>query len=828
MEEGKNEPVTPTKKKRKLKQRQFSESDDERTESKDEIRIKKQVLLSLESLHSFYQISQNLLGRLLCEMCNEKLMCDVGCVKITRTFGDLAEFKKIDQFHKLKNYQQCGVHWLSIIHKSNLSSAILADEMGLGKTVQVCVFLQYLYNQYNNTITTADSPKDTNHTDTNSPDSTDTPDDDDTVGLRMYIIIVPLNIMYNWYNEFRVWTNIKNILIYHGSQSQRLNTIQYLLNLHHQQSTNRGNSGNTVNSGNRVDGFIVMITTFGMMNDDIRLMRRLQPFEYLIIDEAHLIKNSNSNTYKKLYNCQFNHKLLLTGTPIQNSMDELCNLLQFSMSDVFNSYDINNAIYNIIHNQSLVKSFTQHTHFIQHLNQHNSNSVNNSNIVENVEDGENVENTVENVEDVDGEDVSEDTTGAAGPFTVTEEIKTSINNIIEKNNKKYIISKELRVLQKLTTPFILRRLKKDVINELPVKHSNYIPCQMNTFQSHIYHSSVTTLNSMNSTNNTMNSTNNTMNSTNGINGTGVDIMEGMGDGTEDEIKDSSADTVDNSNTVEDVNTVESVEDVKNTVENVESVENEDAVGPVTVTEMNKIYKLRRICNHPLLVRIIYEDNLIPAIAHLIKKLHPDFSEYNTTKITEYLTTLSDFTIHQLLTQCTTTLDLSVRTKLDVLISRVPEELYFESTKVQKMLEILSNIMERNEKVLIFSQFTNYLDIIQHVLRLREITPVLRLDGTVSLTDRDTIINTFNTDAVSILLISVKVGNVGLNLSVANNVILMDQSWNPYNDIQAEDRCHRIGQQKIVNIYKLFVKDTIEEYIIVKSHNKLHLNSLFNH
>lgn len=116
-------------------------------------------------------------------------------------------------------------------------------------------------------------------------------------------------------------------------------------------------------------------------------------------------------------------------------------------------------------------------------------------------------------------------------------------------------------------------------------------------------------------------------------------------------------------------------------------------------------------------------------------------------------------------------------------------------------------------MLIFSQWTRLLDLLeillQEVLHMR----YLRLDGSTPIKERQILIDTYQTDlSIPIFLLSTKAGGLGINLTAADTVILHDLDFNPENDRQAEDRCHRIGQTKPVTVYKLVVKDTVDEDI----------------
>ena len=144
-----------------------------------------------------------------------------------------------------------------------------------------------------------------------------------------------------------------------------------------------------------------------------------------------------------------------------------------------------------------------------------------------------------------------------------------------------------------------------------------------------------------------------------------------------------------------------------------------------------------------------------------------------------------------------------------------------SAKREMLLEMLAELIEEGRRVLVFSQFTEMLDLIETDLDAQKI-PYLRLDG--STTDRATPVRRFQALEVPVFLISLKAGGVGLNLTAADTVIHYDPWWNPAVENQATDRAHRIGQDKPVFVYKLVCSDTIEEKIVALQAKKAALAS----
>nr|QVX32607.1 CHD6/7/8/9 [Platynereis dumerilii] len=199
------------------------------------------------------------------------------------------EWKKVEKQQAYKNnnvlreYQLEGVNWLTFCWY-NKQNCILADEMGLGKTVQSITFIQEVVNY----------------------------------GIRgPFLIIVPLSTVGNWQREFETWTDI-NCVVYHGSTPSRNMLQEYELYFKDE-------------DGNRIPDcykFQAIITTYEMIISDLELFSSIE-WRMLIIDEAHRLKNTKCKLIEGLRCVDIEHKVLLTGTPLQNNIDELFSLLNF-------------------------------------------------------------------------------------------------------------------------------------------------------------------------------------------------------------------------------------------------------------------------------------------------------------------------------------------------------------------------------------------------------------------------------------------------------------------------------------------------------------------
>ncbi len=139
-----------------------------------------------------------------------------------------------------------------------------------------------------------------------------------------------------------------------------------------------------------------------------------------------------------------------------------------------------------------------------------------------------------------------------------------------------------------------------------------------------------------------------------------------------------------------------------------------------------------------------------------------------------------------------------------------------SAKLELLMSLLPELLEEGRRILLFSQFTEMLGLIEQELDQQKI-PYVKLTGQTK--DRMTPVQRFQDGEIPLFLISLKAGGTGLNLTAADTVIHYDPWWNPAVENQATDRAHRIGQQKTVFVYKLVAKGTIEEKILLMQQQK---------
>ncbi|GFU47913.1 hypothetical protein NPIL_450051 [Nephila pilipes] len=221
-------------------------------------------------------------------------------------------------------------------------------------------------------------------------------------------------------------------------------------------------------------------------------------------------------------------------------------------------------------------------------------------------------------------------------------------------------------------------------------------------------------------------------------------------------------------------------------------------------------QLRRAANHSLLLRRYYDDDKLLKMSKAILK-EPTHSESDPNLVFEDMSVMSDFELHKL---C----KLYKSLKSYVL----SDEKVLNSGKFNVLDSLLPTLIEEGHRILLFSQFTMVLDIVEEYMNIKKYK-FLRLDGQVPVSERQQLIDQFNSDSsIFIFLLSTRAGGLGINLTAADTVILHDIDFNPYNDKQAEDRCHRVGQVKDVTVIRLISENTIEEGILQRAKEKLKL------
>ncbi|KAH8359116.1 hypothetical protein KR093_004461, partial [Drosophila rubida] len=482
---------------------------------------------------------------------------------------------------ELRGYQQAGVNWLWFLNKYNLHG-ILCDDMGLGKTLQtICILAG-------------------DHVQRHEAQQAALPS----------LVICPPTLTGHWVYEVDKFlsqsaTPVLRPLHYFGFPVGREKL--------------RSQIGTSCN---------LVVASYDTIRKDIDFFSGIH-FNYCVLDEGHIIKNGKTKSSKAIKQLKANHRLILSGTPIQNNVLELWSLFDFLMPGFLGTE----------------KQFMQRY---------------------------------------------------SRPILASRDAKSSA-----KEQEAGVLAME--ALHRQVLPFLLRRVKEDVLTDLPPKITQDLLCELSPLQLRLYE--------------------------------------------------------DFSN--------KHLKDCLNKYNDTENLGSKTHI-------FQALRYLQNVCNHPKLVLRQSNDERVNIAAQLALS-HSSLDDIeHSAKLPA---------LKQLLLDC----GIGVQT---------------ESVS--------------QHRALIFCQLKAMLDIVEHDLLRKHLPSVtyLRLDGSVQASLRQDIVNNFNSDpSIDVLLLTTQVGGLGLNLTGADTVIFVEHDWNPMKDLQAMDRAHRIGQKKVVNVYRLITRNSLEEKIM---------------
>ncbi|KAJ5629288.1 hypothetical protein N7528_002945 [Penicillium herquei] len=512
--------------------------------------------------------------------------------------SQMLDVRKVEEFQipvaikaELRPYQQDGVNWLAFLNRYNLHG-ILCDDMGLGKTLQtICI------------VASDHHMRAEEFAKSQAPDSRKLPS----------LIICPPSLSGHWQQEVKQYAPFLKCIAYVGPPAERSR-------LQPQLATSD-----------------VVVTSYDVCRNDNELLNTIN-WNYCVLDEGHLIKNPKAKITISVKRLLSNHRLILSGTPIQNNVLELWSLFDFLMPGFLGTEKV----------------------FLDRF---------------------------------------------AKPIAASRFSKSS-------SKEQEAGALAIEALHKQVLPFLLRRLKEEVLNDLPPKIIQNYYCDPSELQKKLF------------------------------------------------------------------------EDFSKK----EQKELQDKVGSAERSDKEHIFQalqyMRRLCNSPALV---------------VKDGHKQYNEVQTylnakrSNIRDVSHAPKLTALRDLLIDCGIGVDNPAEGELDTGASYVSPH-----------------------RALVFCQMKEMLDIVQNDV-LKKLLPsvqYLRLDGGVEATKRQDIVNRFNTDpSYDVLLLTTSVGGLGLNLTGADTVIFVEHDWNPQKDIQAMDRAHRIGQKKVVNVYRLITRGTLEEKIL---------------
>ncbi|CAH0723161.1 unnamed protein product, partial [Brenthis ino] len=475
---------------------------------------------------------------------------------------------------ELRSYQQAGVNWLRFLNEYKLHG-VLCDDMGLGKTLQSIVVVAGSHCERAR----------------------------DRRPHMPSLVVCPPTLTGHWVFEVNKFIPTKY-----------LKPMQYV-----------GPPVERERLRSHVNFYNLIVASYDIVRKDIEFFSSIK-WNYCILDEGHVIKNGKTKAFKAIKQLVANHRLILSGTPIQNNVLELWSLFDFLMPGLLGTE----------------RQFTARY---------------------------------------------------SRPILAARDPRASPHHL-------QAGALACEALHRQVLPFLLRRVKEDVLRELPPKITQDYYCELSPLQRRLYeHFS-----------------------------------------REHLPQDISAHT----------------------------------------HVFQALHYLQNVCNHPKLV-------LVPE--------HPE-----ATRVAR-----------QLAQQGSTLDDIEHGAKLPALKQLLLDCGIGTSATVGESGAVVSQ-----HRVLIFCQLKKMLDIVEKDLLQKHLPSVtyLRLDGSVPPHQRHSIVTRFNTDvSIDVLLLTTAVGGLGLNLTGADTVIFVEHDWNPMKDLQAMDRAHRIGQKRVVNVYRLITRDTLEEKIM---------------
>lgn len=355
------------------------------------------------------------------------------------------------------------------------------------------------------------------------------------------------------------------------------------------------------------------------------------------------------------------------------------------------------------------------------------------------------------------------------PGMLSEKLETLRAIFKTKGDAKVTLLSQERIsrAKKMMTPFVLRRRKDQVLKDLPLKTERIEWCDMTDIQRSIYH----------------------------------DALQR----SRKTILDADGATPDASGTTTPVTNGKAVKK--------KTKANPRAKDKYLENSSNVLMDLRKAASHPMLFRKLFDDQALNSIAKQLLK-EPEFKKRGAVfeYVKEDMEVMTDAEL-QFFCQGYK----STRKFLQ------DQNCYLNAGKISVLLRLLDDYRKVERKILIFSQFTQILDILQAILKLKEIKYLI-LTGSTAVDVRQTLVDEFTEDAsIPVFLLSTKAGGMGINLTAASVVVMFDQDFNPHNDRQAQDRAYRIGQKRDVDVVKLISRGTIEEDMLRLGETKLALD-----
>jgi DNA helicase INO80 len=732
----------------------------------------------------------------------------------------------------LKEYQLKGLRWLDNLFEQGING-ILADEMGLGKTIQAIAFLAHLSEDKNN--------------------------------WGPFLVIAPNATLYNWQQEFNRFCPSLKVLPYWGALKER-KTLRKFFNSSQLYVKN--------------SAFHVCITSYQLIVCDEKVFHKVN-WNYMILDEAQAIKNIASQRWNTLLSFNCRNRLLLSGTPIQNSMSELWALLHFIMPNLFDSHEQFQDWFS--------KDIEAHSQDKGELNQ------------------EQLKRLHQILKPFMLRRVKKDVEHEIGPKVeyeilcyMTEKQKVLYNSIKQKLNNISDLFKSTDSKLKVTNLMNLVIQFRKVCNhpELFERNIGKVPFTFKNLIDDLGAGSIFTI--LNGEQYLR------INEYPAIN---YEIPKMIYDLCYDKYK---VKTYISKKLIicDDLN-------FENKYAKTDDIKSFNSLFNIFHLFDMSLYQLKQLFIHDEFIlqlslkyffekkRIInnyykkngFKEKVCLFIAKELFPVEDDFKIFSQKGILEPLIIstflsrkkciLHNLIIHRcfipkvvafpplLICSNRRTMINQRQIKYNLLVNKILyglnynqfnkslnlkissinreilnnenshnllenglmtplfyqmegytqielpsfERLISDCAKLKKLDELLKKLIVEDHRVLIFCQMTRMLDILEEYMSKRKYT-YFRMDGSTQIADRRDMINEFQTNPkIFAFLLSTRAGGLGVNLTGADTVIFYDNDWNPTMDAQATDRAHRIGQTKVVSVYRLITADTIEERVLKRAKQK---------
>ncbi|KAI9639277.1 SNF2 family N-terminal domain-containing protein [Dioszegia hungarica] len=685
----------------------------------------------------------------------------------------------------LRPYQHAGLDWLAGLYANNMNG-ILADEMGLGKTIQTISLLAHLAC--------------------------------DRGVWGQHLVIVPTSVILNWEMEFKKFLPGFKVLTYYGSQKERKEKRVGWLTEHSWQ---------------------VCITSYQIVLADQHIFRR-KSWVYMILDEAHNIKNFRSQRWQTLLGFKAQRRLLLTGTPLQNNLMELWSLLYFLMP------------HGVAEEATAVVGFANHRDFVEWFSNPMDKAVESGDVLD-----EQALATVSKLHTL------------LRPF-ILRRLKAEVEKQLPGKFEHVVYCRLSKRQRFLYDEFMSRASTKDaltsggylgVMNTLmqlrkvcnhpdlfevrPVRTSfamdrsvaaDFTPLDILVRKRLLAKRDEVDLSALN-----LNITSNES-----VSGWTAYARRGL-DGSDHlphaiEVKQKGRQPAPppmDLRTVDGWLKYRAAKEEEESVQRWRSLRDVNRIrcgsGPIYgftfLSMLSEIPQKLSPLDAPRTKRDLVHD-LTPPSSGLILSLD-DRRKLSLPLVEKFAVIPPAATARDLASLALPSLQPNshpslldpsfdtlhhASTKLQIAF---PDSslLQYDCGKLQKLAEMLRDLKADGHRCLIFTQMTRVLDILEIFLNYNG-HRYLRLDGSTKIEDRQIITERFNSDnKIFCFIASSRSGGVGINLTGADTVFFYDSDWNPSMDRQCMDRAHRIGQTREVHIYRFVSSHTVEENMLKKANQK---------